>query len=241
MIGYVHSYESLAAVDGEGLRYAVFLVGCPLRCIYCHNPDTWCSAGKPTDSDELAKKVTRYKPYFKNGGGVTFSGGEPLLQAEFINACAERLHSCGIEYTLDTSGSAPLTDSVKRALLGADEILLDLKFHSDEDYLKYTSHGISQTLETLDFLEKSGRRTVIKTVIVPGINDSESDIELYFDTVKNYSCVVRYELLPFHTMGFFKYESLGIENKLKDTEALSRKRLDELQTHLDKLMKKQRK
>ncbi len=238
MKAYVHSYESLAGVDGDGLRYAVFLSGCPLRCAFCHNPDTWkMGAGQEITAEELVKKVTRYTPYFKNGGGVTFSGGEPLLQADFIAKCAPLLEKAGISYIVDTSGAVALTDGVKRALLGAEGVLLDIKFPSDEEYLRYTGVDFSKTRAVFDYLEKNGKPVTLRTVIIPGINDTEEKIKEYASLISPYTCVKKYELLPFHTMGFFKYENLGEENKLKDTPAMSRARTDELQKILNETLK----
>ena len=240
MKAYIHSYESLAGVDGDGLRYAVFLSGCPLRCIFCHNPDTWkTGAGQEITPEDLVKKVTRYTPYFKNGGGVTFSGGEPLLQAEFISECAPLLKAAGISYVIDTSGGVLLTDSVKRALLGAETVLLDIKFPSDEEYIRYTGVDFSKTKAVLDFLEKEGKSIVIRTVIIPGINDTEEKIREYAKLIAPYKSVKKYELLPFHTMGFFKYEALGAENRLKNTAAMPRKKCDGLQKILNELLKEQ--
>ena len=238
MKAYVHSYESLAGVDGDGLRYAIFLSGCPLRCICCHNPDTWkVNTGREISAEDLVKKVTRYKPYFKNGGGVTFSGGEPLLQAEFISECAPLLEKAEISYIIDTSGGVPLTDNVKRALLGAESVLLDVKFPTDEEYIRYTGVDFSKTKAVLDFLEENRKSIVIRTVIIPGINDTREKIQDYAALIKSYKSVKKYELLPFHTLGFFKYEALGIENKLKNTEAMSKSLCDELQKYLNELLK----
>ncbi len=236
MTGYIHSLESLAAVDGDGLRYAVFLSGCPLSCIYCHNPDTQCGKGKPMESCELVKKILRYKPYFKRGGGVTFSGGEPLLQSEFIIDMGDRLRCEGINYAIDTSGAVTLTDNVKRAILGSEQVLLDLKFYNEKDYKLYTGADFSKVLATLSYLEECGKRTTVKTVVVPGINDSERDMDEYARIAKPYSCIEKYELLPFHTMGFFKYESLGVENKLRNTPAMPKERCNELQVYLNGLL-----
>ena len=236
MNAFIHSYESLAAVDGDGLRYAIFLSGCPLRCVYCHNPDTWQRSNNEISAIDLVKKVTRYAPYFKNGGGVTFSGGEPLLQAEFIAECADLLENVGITYIVDTSGAVELTDSVKLALSKAEAVLLDVKFPTDEAYIRYTGAGISKTLATLEFLNSIGKRTVIRTVIVPGINDSEEKIAKYASLVKPHSCISGYELLAFHTLGFFKYERLGCENKLKDTPPLTEERRRSLQGYLNEIL-----
>ncbi len=235
--GIIHSFESLAAVDGEGLRYAVFLAGCPLRCAYCHNPDTWEKQGMEMEGDALVRKLVRYKPYFGADGGVTFSGGEPLLQAEFLSGMMPSLDREGIGYIIDTSGGVPLTDTVKKVLGGAQSVLLDLKFPDEELYRRYTGHGISQTLDTLRYLDSIGKKTRIRTVIVPELNDSEELLDRYLEMIKPFSCVDRYELLAFHTMGFFKYEKLGVKNPLRDVSALDPDRRDALQAYVNQAMK----
>lgn len=229
---YIHSLESLAARDGEGLRYGVFLGGCPLRCAYCHNPDTWdMRATTAYDVQELYAKIKRYRPYFRaSGGGVTFSGGEPLLQASALCSLAALLGEAEISYTVDTSGAVALSEEVKNLLLGAELVILDLKFASAEDYKRYTGGDFSLVLETLDFLVKNEKRIWVRTVIVPGINDSEDALGEYLRALAPYrDKILKYELLPFHTMGFFKYEKLGVENQLKDTLPMGMERLAELQ------------
>lgn len=238
MAGYVHSFESLAAVDGEGLRCAVFLAGCPLRCVYCHNPDTWfAKAGILTEAKTLADKISRYKPYFSQKGGVTFSGGEPLCQAEFINETYAYLKEEGISYAIDTSGSVELGTQVKTALSNAEFVILDLKFWDDESYMRYTKHSIQNTLTTLEYLESIGKRTWIRTVIIPGINNTKEHIDRYLVHIKNKSFIERYELLAFHTMGFFKYDNLGVENPLAKTEALSAEERIYLQNYVNTVLK----
>ena len=233
MKGYIHSFESLAAVDGDGLRCAVFMSGCPLRCVYCHNPDTWVKSENETDAESLVKKISRYKTYFGKDGGVTFSGGEPLLQAEFIKETIPLLSEREIGYIIDTSGICELTSDVCDVLKNSQSVLLDLKFWDDESYLKYTGKGIEKVLSTLSFLNSIGKKTVLRTIIVPGINDSEEILDKYIELISGYSCISKYELLAFHTMGFFKYENLGIENKLKDTSPLSHDTLDKLQSYIN--------
>ena len=221
MKGYLHSFESLAAVDGMGLRCAVFLAGCPLRCAYCHNPDTWTqSTATETDADTLIRKIKRYKPYFKDNGGVTFSGGEPLLQAAFIREMIPLLRDEGIPYAVDTSGAVKLTDDVKTVLANAQTVLLDLKLWDSESYLRYTGRTWDDTLAVLDYLNALQKPVWIRTVVVPGINDSEEILERYLQVLKNYPCIEKYELLGFHTMGFFKYRESGIQNPLADTPPL---------------------
>ncbi|MBO5938533.1 MAG: radical SAM protein [Clostridia bacterium] len=238
MTGYVHSFESLAAVDGDGLRYGVFLAGCPLRCAYCHNPDTWeMGAGQATEAEALARKISRYRPYFGENGGATFSGGEPLLQAEWLCEVAELLQKEGIGYVIDTSGGVPLTDAVKTLLSGAQSVLLDLKFPDEESYLRYTGRGMAQTLAVLDYLEEIGKTTRIRIVVIPEINDSEEALNAYLAHLRGKQCVSEVELLGFHTMGFHKYESLGIENKLSSTPALDPALKDRLQAFVNEQMK----
>ena len=229
MQGYIHSFESMAAVDGEGVRYAVFLSGCPMRCVFCHNPDTWNMSETSISAEELVRKISKYKPYFKNNGGVTFTGGEPLLQAEFIKETALLLKEKGINYAIDTSGAVELSNTVKFVLKNAQMVLLDLKFPNNEGYLKYTGHTMDKTLETLDFLESNGKPTRIRTVVIPKINDTEEEIQKYITHIKDKKCIYKYELLAFHTMGFFKYDELGFENPLKATPALDMNVRDRLQ------------
>ena len=179
--------------------------------------------------EELVNKVSKYKPYFKNNGGVTFTGGEPLLQAEFIKETIPLLKEKGINYAIDTSGAVKMTDSVKCVLENSQAVLLDLKFPDNVGYLKYTGHTMEKTLEMLGFLESIGKPTRIRTVIIPGINDTEEEIQKYIMHIKDKKCIYKYELLAFHTMGFFKYEELKIENPLKDTKPLDVSVKDKLQ------------
>ena len=237
IVGKIHSIESFGTVDGPGIRFVTFLQGCPLRCAYCHNPDTWdMRATQEYTVGELVKKIKRYKSYFRaSGGGVTFSGGEPLLQARALCSLAELLAEEGISYTVDTSGAVELTDDVKRVLLGADLVILDLKFASAEDYQRYSGADFSRVLATLAFLTEHAQRVWVRTVVVPGINDSEGALSEYVRVLSPYrDKILKYELLPFHTMGFFKYEKLGIENKLKDVPSLDMKKLDELQDFVNR-------
>lgn len=239
MDGYimrVHSFESMAAVDGEGVRFAVFLTGCPLRCVYCHNPDTWNAEGTEYSSEQLYRKIRRYKPYFGRKGGVTFSGGEPLLHAAEINELADLLSADGIGYALDTSGCVSLTDDVKIAVQNADMIICDLKFWDDESYLKYTGHDMSCTLKFLEYCDSLNKRIIARTVIVPTINDTSKYIEKYCKIIGQFKSVFKYELLGFHTMGFFKYENLGIDNPLEGYEQMDFDKLAELQNYADRIL-----
>ena len=232
----VHSLESLAAVDGKGLRYAVFLGGCPLRCAYCHNPDTQgCESSREMSAEELLRKIKRYKPYFaSSGGGVTFSGGEPLTQAAEIVKLGRLLKDEGIGYILDTSGHVPLTEEVKQAVRSAESVICDLKFYDAERFSSLCGGELSRVTEFLDFLREIQKPTLVRTVIVPSINDSEQEIEKYVKVLAPYREIMTdYELLGFHRLGFFKYEKLGIKNPLENVEALARERLDNLQRYVD--------
>ena len=239
MDGIIHSFESLAAVDGEGLRYSVFLAGCPIRCAYCHNPDTWEMMGKKITPEELVKKIGRYKVYFGYNGGVTFSGGEPLLQAQFLKSCVPLLSDAKIPYVLDTSGQVELTEDVQFLLRNAQEVLLDLKFPSNDDYLTYTGGSLNKTLSMLSYLDEIGKPTVLRTVIVQGINDSTDYLDLYLEKIREFTCIKKYELLPFHTMGFFKYEKLGIKNPFAEKTAFAKEKLTELQLYVNNKIKKE--
>lgn len=233
----VHSVESLAALDGEGIRYDVFLSGCPLRCVCCHNPDTWNSdASTEKTVDELLTKIKRYVPYFKaSGGGVTLSGGEPLLQADEIVKLGKLLKNDGIDYTIDTSGCVELNDDVKKAVKEAELVICDLKFPDDESFKKYTGGNFEKVIAFLDYLKSIDKRTWVRTVIVPDINDSEEMLESYVSVLQKYKDVIeKYELLGFHTMGFFKYEEAGIINPLKNYPPMDMERLKELQAYADK-------
>ncbi len=232
MEAIIHSFESMATLDGEGLRYAVFFCGCPLRCVYCHNPDTWFDSGNVYNSEKLAKKLIRYKPYFKDGGGITFSGGEPLCQAAFINEISEILKANGISYCLDTSGGVELNDDIKVCLLNADLVILDLKFYTAENYIKYTGGDIKKVISVGDFCTENNIKLWLRTVVVPGINDTKDDILKYKGFAKRFK-YHKYELLAFHTMGFSKYEGLNIENPLKGVNDLPPEKLIELQNIID--------
>ena len=229
----IHSFESLAALDGDGIRYAIYFNGCPLRCVYCHNPDTWGVSGEDYTAEDVYNKVRRFKPYFKDNGGVTFSGGEPLLNAPFINDVNEYLKKDNINYVLDTSGQVEMTDDVKKAINNSELVILDLKFYDNDSYFKYTGKTMAKTITMLYYLAAIEKRTWVRTVIVPGINDSKEILDKYIEIIKQFPHIEKYELLAFHTMGFYKYEQLNIPNPLLNTPALSQDVLQELQSYVD--------
>lgn len=207
----INSIQSLGTLDGPGIRFVVFMQGCNLRCGYCHNPDTWdITKGKTTSVQELTDKALRYKNYFGDSGGITVSGGEPLLQAEFVTELFKSCHENGINTCLDTSGSI-LNDKVKELLKHTDRVLLDIKFTDNDDYIKYTGCNLSAPLAFLDYLESTGIPTTIRQVIVPTLNDSEESISMLREVVASHKCVDKVELLPFKKICKVKYDNLGIE------------------------------
>ncbi|MBE6597322.1 MAG: pyruvate formate lyase-activating protein [Ruminococcaceae bacterium] len=232
MKGYLHSIQSLGTVDGPGVRAVVFTRGCPLRCAYCHNPDTWEISGKDSsDPSEVAARLLRLYPYIKNGG-VTFSGGEPCLQAKFLSEVARLLKERELHIALDTSGCI-LNAEVEELLSLCDLVLLDIKMTDEESYRRYTGGSLGVTLAFLSYLEEIGKEVWIRHVVVPELNDSEEDIERLCALVRPFKCVKKIELLPFKTLCVEKYAALGIEFPLKDTPPMGESRMTELRARLD--------
>jgi len=214
----------MGTVDGPGVRAVVFAEGCPLRCVYCQNPDTWQKREEDlVDADELAQKLLRFYPYIKNGG-VTFSGGEPCLSAEFFCSLAEKLKEKGLHIALDTSGAVDGA-AVDRLLSLVDLVLLDIKMTTEEDHHKYIGGSLAQTVRFLDKLEALGKAVWIRHVVVPGINDTEEDILRLKDMIAGYSCIQKTELLPFKNLCLEKYKTLGIPFALAETPQMSAERL----------------
>lgn len=214
--GYVHSVETGGTVDGPGIRYVVFFQGCPLRCKYCHNPDSWkVNAGNPYTADQLTEDILRYKNFIKKGG-VTLSGGEPLLQPEFAAELLKRLKKEGIHTAVDTSGAIPL-HLCKDAVDAADLILLDIKSIDDIKCKALTGKGNSNALALLDYLEETKKPVWIRHVVVPGITENEKDIEAMAEYLARYTVVERVEILPFHKMGEYKWRELGMDYELLET------------------------
>ena len=227
-VGKIHSFQSLGAVDGPGLRCVVFMQGCPLRCIYCHNPDAQSFAGgEEYTPEKMAQKILRYKPYIKDGG-VTVSGGEPLMQPDFVRELFKILKQNNIHTALDTSGIGDLKKA-KSVLEYADLVLADVKFLSDEDYAEYCKAEFSRVKDFLDLTQKMNIPLWIRQVIVPGINDSERNILSLKEFLKKYNNIEKTELLPFRKLCLPKYENLGMEFKLKDTPEMSEDKIKQLQ------------
>lgn len=226
LVGRVHSVETMGALDGPGLRYVVFLQGCPLRCAYCHNPDTWAiDAGYEISAQAQTEEILRYKNYLT--GGVTFSGGEPLAQSAFVLEMIRRCRSFQIHSAIDTSGAIPLSVS-RETVREADLLLLDIKAFDDEKARKLCGIDMNCVRQILDFREEIGKPVWIRHVLVPGITliDADEDGNKLLDAdrlfpankelidginrCKNYDCVEKIELLPFHKLGVSKWEKLSI-------------------------------
>lgn len=211
MTGRVNSIQSLGTLDGPGVRTVVFMQGCNLRCGCCHNPDTWdCGGGEEYTAEDIVKYALRFKEYFGERGGITLSGGEPLLQAEFVCEVFGLCRDAGINTCLDTSGSVTgkACDEVLRL---TDRVLLDIKYTSDTQYREYVGCSISKPLEFLGRLERFGVPTTLRQVIIPGLNDSEENVKALGALARAHACVDGVELLPFRKMCSVKYEQMGIE------------------------------
>jgi len=210
IIGKIHSFQSLGTVDGPGVRFVVFMQGCPLSCGCCHNPDTQAhDSGMLMTPDEVLKKVTRCRDYFGEEGGITLSGGEPLVQADFASKLFSLCHLEGINTCLDTSGCI-LSDKVKKLLSVTDRVLLDIKYTNDADYLEYTGIKLAPVLTFLDYLESRGIKTTLRQVIIPTLNDTEENILKLKSIAAAHSVVDKVELLPFKKICKVKYEEMGI-------------------------------
>ncbi len=218
MVGRIHSIETGGTVDGPGIRYVIFFQGCPLRCLYCHNPDTRePSQGKEVSIEELLEDIRKYKSYFKfSGGGVTASGGEPLLQPKFLTQLLKALKNEDIHTALDTSGFANL-DTVKEVFDYTDLVLLDIKSINPETFKKVTSVDIEPTLRLAKYLDEKNKKMWIRFVVVPGLTDDMADIEKLASYLAPFKNIERVEILPFHKMGEYKWEALGYDYVLKDT------------------------
>ncbi len=216
VLGKIHSFQSLGTVDGPGVRFVVFMQGCNLRCGCCHNPDTWNKTdGKEYTAEQVANNVYRYKEYFGKEGGVTVSGGEPLLQAEFVQNLFALLKEKGINTCLDTSGSV-MSDKVLSLLDVTDRVLLDVKYTTNSDYVKYVGCKLDNVLSFLDVLNQKNIPTTVRQVIIPSINDNNDNILRLKEIIKNFPCVDKVELLPFKKICQVKYDNLNIPFAFKE-------------------------
>lgn len=227
-IGRIHSIESMGLVDGPGIRTVIFFQGCALRCQFCHNPDTWDFSGGETYTPELLiKKIVRFKPYYKKNGGVTFSGGEPLMQPEFL---AEILKLCkqeGIHTCIDTAGYG--LGNYDKILNNTDLVLLDLKHINETYYEKITGKPMDHFSQFLDALKEHQTQIWIRHVVVPGLTDDEQHIKALKNYIQTIPNVQKVELLPYHLLGINKYEVMNLPYSLKGIPAMDKEKTKKLQ------------
>lgn len=230
--GYIHSLESFGAADGPGVRYVIFTTGCPMRCQFCHNPDTWkMDKGTPYEVDELLKKALKYKPYWGAEGGITVSGGEPLMQIDFVTELFQKAKAKGVHTTLDTSGNLftkeePFFSKFTKLMEYTDLVMLDIKQIDDEQHKILTGFSNKNILEMATYLSDTGKAMWIRHVLVPGGSDNDEYLKrlrAFIDTLKT---VTRVDVLPYHTLGTFKWEELGLEYPLKGVNPPTKERVE---------------
>lgn len=225
----VHSYESMGTFDGPGLRYVVFLQGCPFRCLYCANPDTIDAVGesKATDPEYILEQAVSMKPFFGKRGGITFSGGEPTVQAEALVPLFRKLKEAGIHTCIDTNGGV-WNEHVEELFQLADLVLLDMKEFNPERHRKITGRSNEQTLRTAEWLEAHHHPFWMRCVIVPGWSDFEEDLKAMGEHFKDYRHIERVELLPYHRLGVHKYEAMGWKYELEEVKENTPEHLQEV-------------
>ncbi len=233
MMGSVSTIESLGLVDGPGIRCVVFLNFCKLRCLYCHNPETWEMGLLNYTPSQLVEKIKRYKPYFGENGGVTFSGGEPLLQPKFLIECCKLLKEEGIHIALDTAGVGTSFD--KDILSLVDLVIFDIKHIESKDYKYLTGYNINESINFIKLLNESKKDVWLRQVIIPNFNDTHEyilEFSLFIRQIKN---VKKVEFIPYHKLGSEKYEKLGIENHFKDVLPMNSKEVQKLYEYFLKI------
>lgn len=220
--GIIHSIESFGAADGPGVRYIVFLQGCHMRCKYCHNPDTWAMEDKTSyeeTPEQTLNKALRYKNYWKDNGGITVSGGESLLQIDYVTELFRLAKQKGIHTTIDTSGNPftreePFFSKFNELMKYTDLFMLDIKHIDDEKHKELTLHTNSNILDMAQYLSDNGKDMWIRHVLVPGHTTDDDDLKRLGAFVKNLKTVKRFDILPYHTLGIFKWKELGVDYKL---------------------------
>lgn len=230
-MGYIHSIESFGSVDGPGVRFVVFFQGCPMRCAYCHNPDTWEMAdGKEMSADEILQKMLRNRAFYEKGG-ITATGGEPMMQMDFLielftKAKAEGIHTCldtsGIMFTGLKEDGTPVNEKIAELMKVTDLVMLDIKHMDDAAHKDLTAQSNQHILEFAHYLDAIGKAVWIRHVVVPGITLQEeelSELGRFLSTLHN---VEKLEVLRYHALGKVKYENLGIDYRLKDTPQLTK-------------------
>lgn len=223
MKGYIHSVETFGAVDGPGLRYVVFMQGCPLRCLYCHNPDSWkLKEGKKTSVKELVADIKKYKNYIN---GVTLSGGEPLMQPKFALSLIKAIKKLGLNVAIDTAGSFPLSFS-KCVIDACDLVILDIKSIDNALCKELTGMENKNNISTLEYCESINKDVWIRQVVVPGYTLDENYLTKLAKFLSKFSCVKTVDLLPFHKFGEFKWQTLEYEYKLKSTKEPTKEEME---------------
>lgn len=215
--GRIHSIETCGTVDGPGIRVVLFLQGCHLRCKYCHNPDTWnmCN-GKEITVKEAVEEILKYEPYMrKSGGGVTVSGGEPLLQAEFLEKLFKELKKYNINIALDTSGNINI-EKVKKTIKYVDIFLLDIKSMNEAGHLELTGAKLKPVLEFLNYIQTLNKKIWLRHVLIPGLTGSTEELIKIRELKEKYNCVEKIEILPFHKMGEYKWKEMGYNYTLSE-------------------------
>jgi pyruvate formate lyase activating enzyme len=231
-VGRIHSIETMGLVDGPGVRVVVFLQGCSLRCKFCHNPDTWAlNEGREYSPEEILKIVSRFKPYFiNNGGGVTFSGGEPLKQPEFLIEALKLCKNAGINTCIDTAGYG--FGEYDEILKYTDLVLFDIKHFTREGYKNVTQMEIDKSLEFLEAMKRNNTKMWIRHVVVPNLTDGIEHIKKLNEFIKGIPNVEKVELLPYHLLGVNKYEKLGIKYPLEGVPAMDKEICDSYKKYL---------
>ncbi|HAS78158.1 MAG TPA: pyruvate formate lyase-activating protein [Ruminococcus sp.] len=222
MNGYVHSIESFGAADGPGVRFVIFLQGCHMRCKYCHNPDTWkTQGGDEFSADELIKRALRYKSYWKNGGGITVSGGEPLLQIDFLTELLKKAKENDINTAIDTAGQPftreePFFSKFSELMKYTDLVMLDIKEINPERHKHITGFDNSNILDMARYLSDINKPVWLRHVLVPTLSDFDEDLDKLSEFIKTLGNVERVDVLPYHSLGVFKWKNLGIKYELDD-------------------------
>ena len=243
MIGHIHSTESFGAADGPGVRFIVFMQGCHMRCRYCHNPDTWkMGGGDEVTADEILKRALRFKPYWGKDGGITISGGEPLLQIDFVIELFKKAKELGINTCIDTAGNPftkedPFFSKFEELMKYTDLLLLDLKEINRHKDL--TGFDNSNIIEMAKYLSEINKPVWIRHVLVPEHSDFDEDLDALGDFIDTLSNVDRVEILPYHTLGKFKWENLGIPYTLESISPPSAERIENAKQRIHAGIRKQ--
>ena len=232
MQGYIHSTESFGSVDGPGVRFVIFVSGCPMRCQFCHNPDTWnMKVGELRSTDELLKQAIRYKSYWRDNGGITVSGGEPLMQIDFMIELFRKAKEQGINTTIDTSGAPftreePFFGKFNELMKYTDLLLVDIKHIDDEEHRVLTGHSNRNILDMAEYLSEIQKPVWIRHVLVPERNDRDKWLKKLNDFISKLNNVKKVEVLPYHTFGEYKWKELGLEYPLAGIDPPSKERIE---------------